>query len=152
MPVAKPVIAGNWKMFNGPGATRDFFQAFLATYPPHPDRTIVFFPPAISLTTAMEAVRGRADIGLGLQNVYWEPKGAFTGETSAPMARDAGAQYVLQDGQFDILLRRFDGGRQFAGCDGVNPAVDLLANLQPRGVVCVGRPRRANAPIAVQAP
>ena len=95
MPVAKPVIAGNWKMFNGPGATRDFFQAFLATYPPHPDRTIVFFPPAISLTTAMEAVRGRADIGLGVQNVYWEPKGAFTGETSAPMARDAGAQYVL---------------------------------------------------------
>lgn len=95
MPVRKPVIAGNWKMFNGPGATRDFFQAFLAAYTPHADRTIIFFPPAISLTTAVEAVRGRADIGLGVQNVHWEPKGAFTGETSVPMARDAGAHYVL---------------------------------------------------------
>ncbi len=95
MAARKPVIAGNWKMFNGPGATRDFFQSFLAAYAPHTDRTIIFFPPAISLTPAVEAVRGRPDIGLGVQNIYWEPKGAFTGETSAPMARDAGAQYVL---------------------------------------------------------
>ncbi len=95
MSVKKPVIAGNWKMFNGPAATRSFFDGFLGAYAPRKDRTIIFFPPAISVTTAIDAVRSRPDIGLGVQNVYWEPKGAFTGETSAPMAKEAGVAYVL---------------------------------------------------------
>ncbi len=95
MPVRKPVIAGNWKMHNGPAATDDFFRAFLAAYPPHADRSVLFFPPALSLAAASVAVRERPDIMLGVQNVYWEPKGAFTGEISAPMARDAGAAFAL---------------------------------------------------------
>ncbi len=94
-PLRKPVIAGNWKMHNGPAATREFFSAFLGAYAPRNDRTVIFFPPALSLTTAVQATSARPDIGLGVQNVYWEPKGAFTGEISAPMAREAGAQYVL---------------------------------------------------------
>ncbi len=93
--VLRPVVAGNWKMNNGPAATRDFFGAFLGAYAPRNDRTVLFFPPALSLPAAVEATRPRKDIGLGVQNVYWEPKGAFTGEISAPMARDAGATYVL---------------------------------------------------------
>ena len=93
--VRRPVIAGNWKMHQGPAATRDFFQAFLSAYTPHADRSIVFFPPAISLTAAVEALRGRDDVALGVQNVFWEPKGAFTGEISAPMAREAGASFAL---------------------------------------------------------
>src|SRR5512140_1235066 len=82
-------------MFNGPAATRSFFDAFLGAYAPRNDRTIIFFPPAISATTAIAATSARKDIGLGVQNVYWEPKGAFTGETSAPMAKEAGVSYVL---------------------------------------------------------
>ena len=92
---AKPVIAGNWKMHNGPAATRDFFAAFLDAYAPGNDRTIIFFPPALSLAAALEATASRKDVALGVQNVYWEPKGAFTGEISAPLAREAGATYVL---------------------------------------------------------
>lgn len=91
----KPVIAGNWKMHKGPAATRQFFEAFGGAYAPHPDRTIIFFPPSLSLTAAGEALKGRQDIGLGIQNIYWEPQGAFTGEVSAPMAREAGAAFVL---------------------------------------------------------
>lgn len=91
----KPVIAGNWKMHNGPAATRDFFGAFLGAYAPRDDRTIIFFPPALSLTAALGATTHRKDIRLGVQNIYWEPKGAFTGEISAPMAAEAGATYVL---------------------------------------------------------
>ncbi len=93
--VRKPVIAGNWKMHNGPAATRDFFSAFLGAYAPREDDTVIFFPPALSLAAAIEATRGRPDIALGVQNVYWQPRGAFTGEISAPMAKEAGASYAL---------------------------------------------------------
>lgn len=95
MPLAKPVLAGNWKMHKGPAETREFFASFLELYPLHEDRTVAFFPPAISLQAARAALGERTDILLGVQNIYWEKKGAFTGETSAGMAADAGAQLVL---------------------------------------------------------
>ena len=82
-------------MHHGPSATTAFFQEFLALYPERVDRSVVFFPPAISLAAARAAVGERGDIRLGVQNVYWEPSGAFTGEISAPMACDAGALLVL---------------------------------------------------------
>ncbi|HEX7241225.1 MAG TPA: triose-phosphate isomerase [Longimicrobiaceae bacterium] len=94
-PVRRPVLAGNWKMHKGPAEAREFFAAFLERHPARNDRTVVFFPPALSLAAAREALGGRADVGLGVQNVHWEAKGAFTGETSAPMAADAGAAWVL---------------------------------------------------------
>jgi triosephosphate isomerase len=91
----KPVFAANWKMHNGPQETRAYLQQFLAAYPEDPSRTVIFFPPAVSLAIAGFALRERPDILVGVQNVYWEEKGAFTGETSAPMARDAGAKVAL---------------------------------------------------------
>lgn len=89
------VIAGNWKMFKGPADTARFFEDFLARYQTRPDRDVAFFPPAVSLTTAAAALQGRPEIGLGVQNIYWEPQGAFTGEISAPMAAAAGARFAL---------------------------------------------------------
>jgi len=91
----KPVLAGNWKMNLGPGETSRFFEEFLAVAQPQGDRTVVFFPPAISFAAAREAVRGRPDVLLGVQNVYWEASGAFTGELSVGMAADAGASLIL---------------------------------------------------------
>jgi triosephosphate isomerase len=93
--VAKPVIAGNWKMHNGPTSTRRFFEKFSSVYARRDDRTIVFFPAAVSLAAGREAAHQRPDIHFGVQNIYWEEKGAFTGEISAPMAADAGALFVL---------------------------------------------------------
>jgi triosephosphate isomerase len=93
--VRKPVIAGNWKMHNGPTSTRRFFERFTQEYGRRDDRTIVFFPAAVSLAAGRDAARQRSDIHFGVQNVYWEEKGAFTGEVSAPMAADAGALFVL---------------------------------------------------------
>jgi len=69
--------------------------AFLSAYSPRTDRTVALFPPALSLTTVRDALGGRRDILLGVQNIYFEDKGAFTGETSAPMAVDAGAKLTL---------------------------------------------------------
>lgn len=93
--IRRPVLAANWKMNHGPTEARAFMAAFLAAYSPRSDRTIVIFPPAMSLTAARDAIGGRSDILLGAQNIHTEPKGAFTGESSAPIARDAGAAFVL---------------------------------------------------------
>ena len=68
---------------------------YLSRWPARSDRTVIVFPPAISLTTVVDALGERTDIGVGVQNIWTEDKGAFTGETSAPMAKDAGAQFVL---------------------------------------------------------
>jgi len=82
-------------MNNGPTQAREFMKAFIAQYPRQNDRTILFFPPALSLAGAMDAVGDRRDIAFGTQNVYWADQGAFTGELSVAMARDAGARVVL---------------------------------------------------------
>jgi triosephosphate isomerase (TIM) len=91
----RPVLAANWKMNNGPTAARAFIAAFTARWTPRSDRTVIFFPPAISLAAVVHALGSRGDLGVGVQNIWTEDKGAFTGENSAPIARDAGAKYAL---------------------------------------------------------
>jgi triosephosphate isomerase (TIM) len=56
---------------------------------------VVFFPPAVTLSTVSAAIAARSDLAAGIQNIHWAEKGAFTGETSAAMAKDAGARIVL---------------------------------------------------------
>lgn len=89
------VLAANWKMNHGPSEARAFMAAFLASYSPKSDRTVLIFPPALSLTAARDALGARRDVQLGVQNIHTEAKGAFTGESSAAMAKDAGAQFAL---------------------------------------------------------
>jgi triosephosphate isomerase len=91
----RPVLAANWKMNLGPTEARTFIDAFTARWSPRSDRTVLFFPPSISITTVVHALGNRSDLGVGVQNIWTEDKGAFTGETSAPMARDAGARFTL---------------------------------------------------------
>jgi triosephosphate isomerase len=91
----KPVFAANWKMNHGPTDAKAFLRTFLVHYPRRADRTVAFFPPALTLHAVTEALRDRPDVIVGVQNIHWEPKGAFTGELSAPIARDAGARLVL---------------------------------------------------------
>jgi len=90
-----PILAANWKMNHGPTEARAFVAAFLASYTARTDRTVVLFPPALSLSTVRDALGSRADITLGVQNIHSEAKGAFTGENSAAMAADAGARIAL---------------------------------------------------------
>jgi len=93
---ARPLIyAANWKMNHGPTAAAGFVERFLALTAPVADRSLWFFPPAVSLATLSQTVRSRPDILVGAQNVHWESKGAFTGELSVPMVQEAGARVVL---------------------------------------------------------
>jgi triosephosphate isomerase len=90
-----PVFAANWKMNHAPSAARAFVAAFTARWSPRDDRTVILCPSAIAMTTVVQALASRTDIAVGAQNIWTEDKGAFTGETSAPMVKDAGARYVL---------------------------------------------------------
>ena len=90
-----PIFAANWKMNNGPTTAREFILSFCSQFQRQNDRTVVFFPPAVSLHAIAAALGDRRDIFLGVQNVHWEDQGAFTGEISVPLARDAGARLVL---------------------------------------------------------
>jgi triosephosphate isomerase len=90
-----PVFAANWKMNQAPADAKAFLRQFLAHYPRQQDRTVLFFPPALTLPAVVEMVKERSDISVGVQNIHWEDKGAFTGENSASIARGAGARYVL---------------------------------------------------------
>src|SRR5262245_14742776 len=90
----RALLAGNWKM-NGLkaslGEIRALARAF-ADEPPPGD--VLICPPA---TLISEAVRAAAEsvIAVGGQDCYPEPTGAFTGDISAEMLRDAGATAVI---------------------------------------------------------
>lgn len=93
----RPVLAANWKMHHGPVAANAFMESFFASYRARTDRSVIFFAPAVSLpaVTAAAARAGRSDVLFGIQNIHWAEKGAFTGENSAEIAREAGAGIVL---------------------------------------------------------
>jgi triosephosphate isomerase len=94
-PLRKPILAANWKMNHGPTAASAFLQSFLKRYAARDDRTVILFPSALAFSAARAAAAARPDVRFGVQNIHSAEKGAFTGETSASIARDAGAQYVL---------------------------------------------------------
>ena len=89
------LFAANWKMHLGPVDARAYCDAFLAKSAPIPGREVWFFPPAASLEAVSAALRGRADIRVGAQDIHWEPKGAFTGAVSAGIVAQAGARATL---------------------------------------------------------
>jgi len=89
------VFAANWKMNQAPADAEAFMRTFTAQYAKQQDRRVLFFPSAVALHVCVAAVKQRADLECGVQNIHWEDKGAFTGETSASLARGAGARHVL---------------------------------------------------------
>lgn len=92
------IFAANWKLNKSPKDAESFFKDFAAILPKEAlsgNRRAVFFVPAMTLTTVVSAVRNMGRIEVGLQNAYWEAKGAFTGENSALVAKEIGATWVL---------------------------------------------------------
>lgn len=88
------VIAGNWKMHMGPAEVAAFFENFDLDGVSSAHEFIVF-PPTVSLALAARDPARDPRVQLGVQNLYWEDRGAFTGEVSAPLAREAGATFAL---------------------------------------------------------
>jgi len=89
----KPVIAGNWKMNKTPREAAEMIQA-LKPLVKDAQPAVVLCVPAVCLPEAKKAARG-SKIKLGAQNVHFEAAGAYTGELSAAMLKEAGAEYVI---------------------------------------------------------
>ncbi|HEX9166011.1 MAG TPA: triose-phosphate isomerase [Gemmatimonadales bacterium] len=89
------IFAANWKMHLGPTEARRFAERFVGKVPAREARKLAFFPSAVSLEATALALQARVDVMVGAQDVYWEPKGAFTGATSVALAAAAGASCAL---------------------------------------------------------
>ncbi len=90
----KLFIAGNWKMNTTLESGVALASGLKETIGSIDQIELAFFPPAVYLKGICDAVAG-STIGVGGQNMYFEEKGAFTGETSADMLKDVGCKYVL---------------------------------------------------------
>ena len=91
-----PVFAANWKMHkNGLEAVAWVREFSVAMKDIRPDAAeVIIAPPFTAIIAAVEATRG-SDIAVAGQNLYFERQGAFTGEVSAAMLKDAGADFVI---------------------------------------------------------
>jgi len=89
-----PFIAGNWKMFKTVHDTVVYVKEFRSLVKDIEDVEIVIAPPFTAVYAAAEAARN-SNIGVAAQNLHWERDGAFTGEVSGPMIKEAGGEYVI---------------------------------------------------------
>src|SRR3954464_14102172 len=139
-----PFIAGNWKMFKTVQEAVVFVKELRSAVKDVTDVEIVVGPPFTAVHAVAEAVRN-ANIGVAAQDLYWEREGAFTGEVSPAMIKEAGAEYVI--------VGHSERRRLFGDTDAIvnrKTMAAIAAGLTP--IVCVGETlegREANQTVAV---
>lgn len=124
-----PLIAGNWKM-HGLKDALGFFDELAASGAVTEGREILVCPPATLLAAAAEAARTHG-IRIGGQDCHTESAGAHTGDISAEMLRDAGADYVI----VGHSERRADHGE---ADDLVQAKADAAGRAGLTPIICVG--------------
>jgi len=131
-----PFIAGNWKMFKTVQEAVVFVKELRRLVKDVTDVEIVVAPPFTAVHAAAEAARN-TNIGIAAQDVYWEREGAFTGEVSPGMIKEAGAEYVIVGhserrrlfGETDQIVNR----KAMAGmASGLTPIVCIGETLEER--------------------
>ncbi len=131
-PNPRPIIGVSLKMYMGLAQTRDWLTALAAILRTEPADNVDLFviPTYLSLHDAANILRGTG-AALGAQNVFWEDRGAYTGEVSPSMLVEAGCQYV-EIGHFE--RRRYFGESEEVVAR--KTAASVRAGLVP--VLCVG--------------
>jgi triosephosphate isomerase len=131
-----PFIAGNWKMYKTVQEAVVFVKELRRLVKDVTDVEIVVAPAFTAVHAAAEAARN-TNIGIAAQDVYWERDGAFTGEVSPGMIKEAGAQYVIVGhserrrlfGETDQIVNR----KAMAGmASGLTPIVCIGETLEER--------------------
>lgn len=131
-----PVIAANWKMHKNLAEAREFVSEFLPKVAGLQGVEMVVCPPFTALTAVAAALEG-SRVGLGGQNMSQNVQGAFTGEVSGPMLKDAGCGYVILGhserrtlyGETDALVGE---KTRAAFAHGLTPIVCIGETLQER--------------------
>lgn len=125
-----PFVAANWKMFKTVQEAVVYLNDLRARVRDITDVEIVVAPPFTALHAAAEAARN-SNVGIAAQDLYWEHEGAFTGEVSAGMVKDAGAGYVI--------IGHSERRRLFADTDdGVNRKLAAALAADLTAIVCIG--------------
>jgi triosephosphate isomerase len=125
-----PFIAANWKMYKTVHEAIAFVKEFRTLVKDVHDVEIVVAPPFTALRAVAEAAHA-SNVGVAGQNVYWEREGAFTGEVSASMLKEAGAEYVI--------LGHSERRRLFGDTDqAVNRKLLAAVAAQLTPIVCIG--------------
>ena len=132
----KTIIAGNWKMNMTATETKAFAEDFKAQLPKTKWCDIVLCVPAVDISAAVRAFKD-SRVAIGAQNLYFEPKGAFTGEVSAAMLADLGVRYVIVGhserrqyfGETDMTVNRKVKAALEAG---LNPIICVGESLEQR--------------------
>ena len=102
-----PLVAGNWKMFKTVHEAVNFAKEFKSLVKDVSGVDIVIAPPFTAVHPVAEAVRA-SNIAVAAQDLFWEREGAFTGEVSAAMVREAGAAGISG------VLHCYTGGHALA--------------------------------------
>jgi triosephosphate isomerase len=139
-----PLIAGNWKMFKTVQEAVAFVNALKGTLKDVSGVDIIVGPPFTALHAVAEAARD-TNIGVAAQDLYWEKEGAFTGEISAAMVKEAGAAFAI--------IGHSERRRLFGETDaGVNRKVLAALGVGLTPIVCIGETleeREGNQTLAV---
>jgi triosephosphate isomerase len=123
-------LAANWKMFKTNREALAYMRELDALVRPLAGVEVIVAPPLTCLATVVEVARN-SSIGVAAQNVYFEPQGAFTGEVSAPMLKEAGAGYVI--------IGHSERRRLFSETDeGVQRKVRAALGSDLVPIVCIG--------------
>lgn len=126
----KPVFGGNWKMNKMVKESIEAVKQLKEELGDVERVEVAIFPPFTSLWAVKKIIED-SRIGLGAQNMYWEEKGAYTGEVSPHMLLDAGCKYVI--------LGHSERRQYFGETDaGVNRKIKAALSLGLTPVVCVG--------------
>ena len=125
-----PLIAGNWKMFKTVQEAVVFTKELRSLIKDVTDVEIVVAPPFTALHAVAEAARN-SNVSVSAQDLHWEREGAFTGEISAPMIKDAGAEFAIAG--------HSERRRLFAETDAiVNRKAQAAISAELTPIVCVG--------------
>lgn len=90
----KPIIAGNWKLNKTLNESAQLVTLLKRLVTDTASVDVVVCPPYTAVASVAEILMG-SEIAVGAQDLYWEEKGAFTGEVSGSLLKDAGATYVI---------------------------------------------------------
>jgi triosephosphate isomerase (TIM) len=124
-----PLIAGNWKMHKTIAAAIELVKALQHSVQ-NAGVDVVVAPPFTVINKVAEALHD-SFIGVAGQDLFWEDFGAYTGEVSAPMLKDAGAEYVI--------IGHSERRQYFGETDAtVNKKVKAALNHQLIPIFCVG--------------